>query len=126
MRPLIIMKYAVIIIVLPFLFVLSLSPDVNALSAQQIVLDGVHKISPGDDPAWALPEYNDSQWQSVIVPGSWQSQGFRPVKGMGWYRIHFNIPGTFRSVNPAVLLGRIGDVDEVFFNGVRIGGGNYR
>ena len=121
MRPLITMKYAAIIIVLPFLFVLSLSPDVNALSAQQIVLDGVHKISPGDDPAWALPEYNDSRWQSVIVPGSWQSQGFRPVKGKGWYRIHFTAPASLKE-QPAILLGRIGDVDEVFFNGIRIGG----
>ena len=116
------MRYAAIIIVLPFLFVLSLSPDVNALPAQQIVLDGVHKISPGDDPAWALPEYNDSQWQSIIAPGSWQSQGFRPVKGMGWYRIHFTAPAGLKDLQPAILLGRIGDADEVFLNGVKIGG----
>lgn len=123
MRPLITMRYAAIISVLPLLFVLSLSPAVNALSAQQAtVLDGVHKISPGDDPAWALPEYNDSQWQSVIVPGSWQSQGFRPVKGMGWYRIHFTAPASLKDLRPAILLGRIGDVDEVFLNGVEIGG----
>lgn len=123
MRPLITMNYAAIIIILLPLFVLSLSPDVNALSVQQaIVLDGAHKISPGDDPAWALPEYNDSQWQSVIAPGSWQSQGFRPVKGMGWYRIHFTAPASLKDLQPAILLGRIGDVDEVFLNGVKIGG----
>ena len=87
-----------------------------------IILDGTHKFSAGDNPTWASPEYDDSEWQHIKVPGSWQSQGIKPEEGMGWYRIHFNVSSTFQSLIPAVLLGRIGDVDEVFFNGVRIGG----
>jgi signal transduction histidine kinase len=57
-----------------------------------------------------------------MVPGSWQSQGIKPVKGIGWYRIRFIAPKRFEKGNNSILLGRIGDVDEVFLNGVRIGG----
>ncbi len=87
-----------------------------------IVLDGSHKYSPGDDPAWSLPTYEDSKWQSIIVPGSWQSQGTKSEKGIGWYRIHFAVTDGLRNMQLAILLGRIGDTDEVFLNGVRIGG----
>ena len=89
-------------------------------AGDMIRLDGMHKFSPGDNPAWASPGFHDSEWQSVRVPGSWQSQRISPVQGMGWYRIHFTFKG--RIENPAILLGRIGDIDEVFLNGVKIGG----
>ncbi|MEK6582786.1 MAG: hypothetical protein AABZ25_10435, partial [Nitrospirota bacterium] len=56
------------------------------------------------------------------MPGSWQSQNIKPVKGIGWYRIRFTIPDDFKQEKPALLLGRIGDADEVFLNGVKIGG----
>ena len=96
---------------------------VNAQTPEKrILLDGFHKFSPGDNPAWSSPYYDDSQWRSIIVPGSWQSQGIRPVKGIGWYRIHFTAPDSINHIKPTVLLGRIGDADEVFLNGVKIGG----
>jgi signal transduction histidine kinase len=91
-------------------------------SGNLILLDGTQKFSAGDNPTWASPEYDDSKWQQIKIPGSWQSQGIKSEKGMGWYRIRFNIPDGFNVYFPAVLIGRIGDVDEVFFNGVKIGG----
>ena len=109
-----------------FLIFILLSAHCEAVHAQIlgnfIILDGTHKFSAGDNPTWASPEYDDSKWQHIKVPGSWQSQGIKPEEGMGWYRIHFNVSSAFQSLIPAVLLGRIGDVEEVFFNGVRIGG----
>lgn len=97
--------------------------SINAMSAEHnIVLDGPHKFSTGDDPAWSSPSYDDSKWQSIIIPGSWQSQGIKSEKGIGWYRIHFTAPDALKILQPAVLLGRIGDADEVFLNGIRIGG----
>jgi len=86
-----------------------------------IILDGIHKFSSGDNSEWASHQFDDSQWQSINVPGSWQSQGIKPIKGIGWYRIHFTVHAAPYS-QPAVLLGRIGDADEVFLNGIKIGG----
>jgi signal transduction histidine kinase len=94
----------------------------SQMAEQSIILDGIHKFSPDDNPAYSFPDYNDSQWKSVTVPGSWQAQRIKPAKGVGWYRIHFTLPGSFKTIKPALLLGRIGDVDEVFLNGLKIGG----
>ena len=114
------MRYALIVIVA--FMTLSASAGVNAEATQSGVLDGMHRISAGDNPAWALPEFDDSKWQTIVIPRSWQSQQFQPVKGMGWYRIRFGAPENLKELQPAILLGRIGDVDEVFLNGVKIGG----
>jgi signal transduction histidine kinase len=81
----------------------------------------MHKFSPDDNPFYALPSFDDSQWKSVIIPGSWQSQGIKPEENVGWYRMHFTVHGAQYSQS-ALLLGRIGDTDEVFLNGIKIGG----
>lgn len=95
----------------------------NALPLEQFVsLDGVHKFSLNDNPIHSSLYYDDTQWQSITIPGSWQSQGIKPINGIGWYRIHCTFPDNFRNIEPAILLGRIGDADEVFFNGIKIGG----
>ena len=89
----------------------------------QIILDGIHKFAPGDDPARSSAAYDDSGWQSIIIPGSWQSQGIKTPNGLGWYRIRFIAPARVaKSNNSSLLLGRIGDADEVFLNGVKLGG----
>jgi len=98
------------------------SPLHAAPSDFTIVLDGIHKFSSDDNPVYVSPSYDDSLWAPITVPGSWQSQGIHTANGIGWYRIHCTIPESFRHVHPAVFLGRIGDADEVFFNGVKIGG----
>jgi signal transduction histidine kinase len=87
-----------------------------------IDLQGLHKFSPGDDPRWESREYDDSRWKEIRVPGSWQSQGIKAEDGVGWYRIHFRVKTPPCEQDIGVLLGRIGDADEVFLNGRRIGG----
>lgn len=111
------------IIIVFFIGLILHCATINAqIPEHYIILDGLHKFSPGDNPAWSSPRHDDSQWQSIKVPGSWQSQKIKPVKGIGWYRIHFTAPDSLRYFQPAILLGRIGDADEVFLNGVKIGG----
>lgn len=97
-------------------------PAQSQTMEQAIILDGLHKFAPDDNPAYSSPTYQDTNWQQIKIPGSWQSQGVRPEQGIGWYRIHCIIPEAFKNIDPAILLGRIGDADEVFFNGLRIGG----
>ncbi len=87
-----------------------------------ISLEGEHRFSTGDDPAWASPFFDDSSWQTIRAPGSWASQGIDQSSSVGWYRIRFLAPTVLKGVHPALYLGRIGDADEVFINGVKIGG----
>ena len=87
-----------------------------------ISLNGFHKFHPGDDPQWSDPSYDDSHWQTIEVPASWESQGVRPKNGMGWYRIYFMLPESFKDRKLGISLGFIGSADEAFINGIKIGG----
>lgn len=111
------------------LFILFLMPVEDSSSNQGgnclLAIEGIHRFSPGDSPGWASVEYDDARWTSVHIPGSWQSQGLKSLRGMGWYRIHFSASlERQRSLDGflGLSLGRIGNADEVFLNGSRIGG----
>lgn len=91
-------------------------------TAAPLSLAGQHKFAPGDDPAWARPEFDDAQWRTIRVPGSWQAQGVAVSVAQGWYRFHFVAPEQLREHALAVALGVIGNADEVFLNGVKVGG----
>lgn len=100
-------------------FFLSGASYAKALS---ISLEGQHRFRSGDDSNWASFDYDDSGWQHIDVPGSWQMKGIHPEKGMGWYRIHFSLSEEFRGKDLAVLLGNIGNMNQTFLNGSKIGG----
>ncbi len=110
--------------VLFFFFIIIFNSSLLYAQTQKdyIILDGTHKFSSGDSSEWVSPQFDDSRWQSIKVPGSWQKQGIKPIGGIGWYRIHFAVSDRPRYTQPALLIGRIGDADEVFLNGVKIGG----
>lgn len=72
------------IIIFIIVCLISFCSSVNAGNiVNYIVLDGPHKFSSGDNPAWSLPQYDDSTWQKITVPGSWQSHRIKSIKGMG-------------------------------------------
>jgi len=79
------------------------------------------KFSPGDNPLWRDPLYDDSLWKKIEIPGSWQSYGFKPSNGVGWYRLHFYMPNFKENFEVGVSLGFVGDSEEVFVNGIWIG-----
>jgi len=89
-------------------------------------LKGYWNFSVGDDIAWADYSYNDSEWDKIIVPKSWEKQGYEDYDGYAWYRKSFTLTKA-EKINTYILkLGRIDDVDEVYINGKKIGGtGNF-
>jgi diguanylate cyclase (GGDEF)-like protein len=90
-------------------------------ATDQQSLAGLWAFQPGDNPAWAAPDFDDRDWPRLRVPGSWRRQGFADLDGMAWYR---------RRVQPAdgpddilaVTLGKIDSAYEVFAGGRRLGG----
>jgi hypothetical protein len=84
-------------------------------------LSGSWKFSIGDDSKWANPEFNDSDWDQISVPGNWEDQGYRDYNGYAWYRKSFSIREIPANSTLYLLLGRIDDADEVFLNGKLIG-----
>jgi hypothetical protein len=107
------------IILLSFIVMLCQSPT----KAQDKIIDlrGLWRFSIGDDPEWKKPAYDDSKWEIVKVPSTWEDEGFHGYDGYAWYRKSFNIPSKAKGKSLTLILGRIDDADEVYFNNVLIG-----
>ena len=74
-----------------YLAVLLLTVAVSSVGAdprlfEPIVVDEGWRFRPGDDIRWAEPDFDDSSWPHVVVPGSWGSQGYGAIE-VGWYRL---------------------------------------
>lgn len=76
----------------------------------------------GHDPAFASPFREERNWQRIHVPGPWERQGWPEYTGHAWYRLSFVVSSDLAGIDLGLDLGRVGDVDEVFLNGRRIGG----
>jgi len=84
-------------------------------------LSGTWQFRISDDMDWADPLYDDSDWEPIVVPTAWDSQGFSNYDGYAWYRKTFVYPKDDDSEHKILLLGKIDDFDEVFLNGIKIG-----
>lgn len=103
---------------------LLLTAAVNAQSQewQEVEdLSGYWKFTIGDNIEWADPAYDDSNWEDMYVPSSWEEEGFHGYNGFAWYRLSFTLEEIPTTTNLVLQLGYIDDVDEVFLNGERIG-----
>ena len=85
-------------------------------------LKGTWRFSVGDDATWATPAFDDSEWTKVDLPDDWESEGYRDYNGYAWYRREFKLPRGETRQSLYVTLGKIDDVDQVFVNGVLVGG----
>lgn len=84
-------------------------------------LEGYWKFSIGDNASWSDPDYDDSHWESIIVPKSWEEQGFHGYDGYAWYRTKVLLPENHGNASLYLKLGYIDDVDKVYINGWKIG-----
>jgi hypothetical protein len=75
------------------------------------------RFHPGDDPRWADPSFDDSQWPLLSGRASWDSQGYKGLTGFGWYRIHVTLP----PAQPVVFAGQMCNNYEAFADGRKIG-----
>lgn len=82
--------------------------EVNgAIGDAVLILKGDWRFHPGDDMAWAQPNFDDSGWgvqnltppqgsydpitgSTGFVPG-WTAQGYRRLTGYAWYRMHVRL-----------------------------------
>lgn len=79
------------------------------------------KIFIGDEKNFADPGFDDSKWKTGKTNLSLLSQGFRP-KPWALYRKQFELPAGWERCNLMLDLGFISAYDEVYLNGIRIGG----
>lgn len=94
---------------------------IQIVSAQVIDLKGKWKFHVGDRPTYASKKFDDTQWESIKVPSSWEDQGFHGYDGFAWYRTTFDGSKLDPESVYHLRLGYIDDCDEVFLNDSLIG-----
>ncbi|MDR3188795.1 MAG: acetylxylan esterase [Prevotellaceae bacterium] len=105
---------------------LCLSCCSGADKAQEIALDNQWKFAVGDNPQWALPDFDDSGWASLSAAFSWENQGYPDYDGFAWYRQQVVIPAEWQSSikkygGVIVRYDNADDADELFVNGKSVG-----
>jgi hypothetical protein len=67
--------------------------QVDASAAGSLVsLDAPWRLHFGDDPAYAQPGFDDSQWMLHPIDKDWASAGRKGYSGYAWYRMRVILP----------------------------------
>ncbi|HVU16684.1 MAG TPA: sialate O-acetylesterase [Candidatus Didemnitutus sp.] len=69
-----------------------------------------------DAANWKDPKLDDRSWETMTLPGSVQSHGYK-ANGAFWFRTRVNIPAAWAGHDLTLSLGAIDDFDDTFFDG---------
>ncbi|MDA8016678.1 MAG: response regulator [Thermoanaerobaculia bacterium] len=96
----------------------------NSSEDEILVLDGPWRFRTGDDRSFAEPDWDDSQWPDLEVPGAWGDLG-HPFIHYGWYRKTIQVPPhLLGSGEPfGVRLRQVFTAWRVYAGGQELGGG---
>lgn len=87
----------------------------------------------GQKDNWAKPDYDDSAWKQVTVPGGFSELGVTDAPALVWFRKEITLPdplpkaatesapGPFLSGGATLHLGSIERMDTAYLNGVEVG-----
>ncbi|MFZ0394862.1 MAG: PP2C family protein-serine/threonine phosphatase [Terracidiphilus sp.] len=78
-------------------------------------LDGLWRFHTGDNPAWASPNFDDSQWPLLRSDENWAKLGYPGYSGYAWYRFQVAAPPGERDLS--LLLPPILTSYQVFVDG---------
>ena len=95
------------------------------LSVRRVLIVGVAIVALVPlFPSWGQDFSKD--WSPLQVPGAWEdvSDGkLAKYDGYAWYRCWVKVPNDWKGRDLTLAVEQIANVHEVFWNGVRIGGG---
>jgi len=99
---------------------------IDGLGKGAAPLDGPWQFHIGDDPTWAQPGTADTTgvrgWEQLSPEKTWGAQGHPAYEGYGWYRKHLSLtPSSGASPDFALLMPRVDDVYQIFWNGKLVG-----
>jgi len=108
-----------------FIFVIALW-SCTPKSVPEVIDLSEWKFKTGDSLGWAMPEYNDATWDTLVAGQIWESQGYPGYDGYAWYRKTFKLPEqmlkqVFFKDSLDINLGKIDDYDETYLNGHLLG-----
>lgn len=71
---------------------------------------------------WYAPEFNDSDWKQVTVPGAFDDLGVPVTPAVAWFRREITLPDPLPAGAALISLGVIQRMDTVYINGSEVGG----
>lgn len=74
---------------------------------------------------WFAPEFDDSDWKTVDVPGGFTELGVPDTPAVAWFRREIEVPNPVPVGRTMVLLGEIERMDTVYVNGTEVGGSSW-
>jgi hypothetical protein len=96
--------------------------SVDNIGRGAVPINGQWQFHLGDDPHWAAPAFDDSNWEQISADKTWGAQTHPSYTGFAWYRRHIDIPpSSLPNPKLAILMPPVEDAYEVFWNGVPIG-----
>ncbi len=97
-------------------------PELRAEHTAKLT-DWENRSLPPDPPLlsrYAQPTLDDSEWDSMSLPGFWQHRGLA-FNGVVWFRLGVEVPTEWAGRDLVLSLGAIDDFDHTFFNGELVG-----
>jgi hypothetical protein len=99
---------------------------IDGLGKGTVDLSEPWRFHIGDDLRWADPGLNDTPgvngWETILPDRPWGSQRHYAYSGFAWYRLHLHItPATGVNTDFQLLLPRLEDACEVYWNGKLVG-----
>jgi sialate O-acetylesterase len=80
------------------------------------------KYDIGLKEKWFAPDYNDSGWKEVHIPGGFADLGVPTTPAVAWFRKEITVPDPFPPGRAMLYLGEIQRMDSVWVNGTYVGG----
>lgn len=96
----------------------------RGIPVMTVGLEGIWSFRTGDDSRWKNRYFNDDSWDQITAPSPWENQGYRRYDGYAWYRKTIRFTEDQVKEPLVLLLGKIDDFDQTFFNGKLIGSTN--
>ena len=81
-----------------------------------ITLDKAWKFHSGDDPAWAKPGYNDSNWEKIDPTDELHHLPQVRKAGIGWFRLTMQVDSSLTDERLTMITSLLGAA-EIYLNG---------
>lgn len=78
------------------------------------------KFMPGDDPAWADPDFDDASWDVVSTNLSEADLSFIEWEGIGWFRKQLMVEPDLAGKPVALIVDRHLGASEIYLNGEKV------
>jgi sialate O-acetylesterase len=86
------------------------------------IMSWYDKYDIGLKEHWAAPDYNDSDWKLVQIPGGFADLGVPVTPAVAWFRKEIVLPNPLPQGRAMMFLGEIERMDTVYVNGTFVGG----